>query len=58
MARGMLMFFILWAAFAFGISAYRELTGKMKWQLIKTLGYGIVCAIAAITTLTAIVVLF
>jgi hypothetical protein len=44
--------------FYIGIDIFRQLTGKEKWMLTKTLLYSIMCASAAIGSIAMIVVLF
>ena len=58
MARMMFVFVFVWAAVAFGISAFRSLSGQEKWQLVKVLTYSGVCAIIAFVLLVALVILF
>jgi hypothetical protein len=55
----------LWLAFAvlavvihFGITAWRNMAGKDRWALTKSLGYSIIVALLALAVMTAIVILF
>ena len=55
----------LWLAFAilavvihFGITAWRNMSGKDRWSLTKSLGYSIIVALLALAVMTAIVILF
>ena len=55
----------LWLAFAilavvihFGITAWRNMSGKDRWTLTKSLGYSIIVALLALAVMTAIVILF
>ena len=55
----------LWLAFAilavvihFGITAWRNMAGKDRWSLTKSLGYSIIVALLALAVMTAIVILF
>jgi hypothetical protein len=58
MIRLWLVFGILFAAFYFGIPAWRQLTGKEKWALTKTLFYSILCSSLALASMILIVILF
>jgi len=44
--------------FAIIIQVYRDMSGKERWDAAKTLGYSVVCALASIVFLTALVVFF
>jgi hypothetical protein len=55
----------LWLAFAifavlihFGITAWRNLNGKERWSLTKTLGYSILVSLAAVMLMTVFVIAF
>ncbi len=58
MIKVLLFFLLLFALFFLGINTVRELSGKEKWQLTKTLGYSIVCAVLTISVLISIVLIF
>lgn len=58
MIKILLSFLIAFAICYFGISSYRNLTGKEKWALTKLLGYSILCSVLAIGFLVAIVFFF
>lgn len=58
MARMMSVFILVWIAVVFGIEIFRSLSGREKWQWVKTLTYGAVCAIIAFVLLMALVILF
>lgn len=58
MPRAILTFIILFAAFHFGINAWRAMTGRDQWVLVKSIGYSILCSALTIVTLTFFVVLF
>jgi len=58
MIRLILAFVVAFAICYFGISGFRNLTGKDKWALTKLLAYSIMCALLAVGLLTIIVVLF
>jgi cytochrome c oxidase assembly factor CtaG len=58
MIRLWLVFGILFAAFYFGITAWRNLKGKERWNLTKTAIYSIICSILAVASMTLIVILF
>jgi hypothetical protein len=58
MIRVFLAFFVLVAVFWFGIAAFRQTTGREKWQLTKIAAYSILCSVLALTVLISIVILF
>ena len=58
MIRLWLIFAILFAGFYFGIPAFRNLSGKEKWDLTKTFVYSMMCSLLVVTVMVAIVVLF
>ena len=58
MIKILLAFVILTAVIAFAVKTVREMTGKEKWALTKTLGYAIICSLLALAVMISIVVLF
>jgi hypothetical protein len=55
----------LWLAFAvlailihFGITAWRNMNGKERWTLTKSVTYSIIVALLAVLVMTVIVILF
>lgn len=58
MTKIILGFLALFMFFYVGIDSFRQLTGKEKWVLTKSLIYSIVCASAAIGLMAVIVLLF
>jgi hypothetical protein len=55
----------LWLAFAvlavlihLGITAWRNMTGKERWTLTKSIAYSILVALLALLVMTVIVILF
>ncbi len=58
MVKIILGFLAIFFFFYIGIDVFRQLTGKEKWVLTKTLLYSIMCASAAIGSIALIVVLF
>lgn len=58
MVKIILGFLAVFFFFYIGIDVFRQLTGKEKWVLTKTLLYSIMCASAAIGSIALIVVLF
>jgi hypothetical protein len=55
----------LWLAFVvvaglihFGITAWRNMTGKERWTLTKSLAYRIIVSLLAVLVMTVIVILF
>ncbi len=58
MIRGILAFLIMWVLVVGSISAWRSLSGKEKWSLVKSVTYGGVTALVALVILVGIVILF
>jgi len=58
MLRIWLGFAIIFAAFYFGIPAFRHMTGKEKWDLTKTILFSILCSVLAFITMLLFVFLF
>jgi hypothetical protein len=58
MIRLWLVFAILFAGFYFAIPAFREMNGKEKWDLTKTILFSLLCAILSVSVMVVIVVLF
>lgn len=58
MIRLWLVFAILFAAFYFGIPAFRKLKGVEKWDLTKTILFSFICSLLAVGVMITIVVLF
>lgn len=58
MIKVLLFFLLIFALFFLGINTIRKLSGKEKWELTKTLGYSIVCAVLTMTVLLSIVLIF
>jgi len=58
MIRLWLVFAVLFAAFYFGIPAFRKLKGAEKWDLTKTVLYSMICSLLAVGAMVLIVVLF
>ena len=58
MIKMITMWLILSAAIAFGIMAFRQMSGKEQWQLTKLLAYATMCSLTAVVFLGIIVVLF
>jgi len=55
----------LWLAFAilavlihFGITAWRNMEGKERWTLTKSIAYSILVSVLALMVMTVIVILF
>jgi hypothetical protein len=53
-----LFFGLLFAAFYIGIPAFRQLNGKEKWNLTKTILYSMMCSLLALGSMILLVVLF
>jgi hypothetical protein len=58
MIRIWLSFFFIALIVHFGIQAWRDMTGKERWSLTKSLGYSIIVALLAVLVMTVFVVLF
>jgi hypothetical protein len=58
MIRIILAFVILAAIIGFGITAFRQMNGKERWDLTKTVVFSLVCSILSICILVSLVVLF
>jgi hypothetical protein len=58
MSRMILMWLILSVAIGFGISTWRNLTGKEQWQLTRYVAYATMCSLVAVVLLGILVVLF
>jgi hypothetical protein len=58
MIRMIVAFFILYAAFHYGIKAYRQLTNLEKLEISKLVGYSSMCAFLSVSALAAFVFLF
>ena len=58
MIRLWLVFAILAVGIHFGIVAWRNMTGKERWTLTKSVTYSIMVSLLAVLVMTAIVILF
>jgi hypothetical protein len=58
MIRALFLFLVLFGIFFLGIKGFIAMAGKEKLELTKTLLYSIVCSVAAMLVIVAIVVLF
>ena len=58
MIRIWLVFAILATLIHFGITAWRNMTGKERWTLTKSITYSIIVALLAVLVMTVIVILF
>jgi hypothetical protein len=58
MARMILMWLLLSGAIGFGITAFRQLSGKEQWQLTKTIAYATMCGLVAVVLLAFLVLIF
>ena len=58
MIRLWLVFAVLAVLVHFGIGAWRNMTGKERWDLTKSLTYSIIVALLAVLAMAVIVVLF
>jgi hypothetical protein len=50
--------FLLSVAIGLGITTFRALSGKEKWELTKLIAYTLMCSIIALVFLVGIVILF
>jgi hypothetical protein len=58
MIKSLLSFFLLFAIFFMGIEIFRKMTGKEKWDVVKTVSYSLFISVLVIVCLTILVVLF
>jgi hypothetical protein len=58
MIRLWLIFVVLSILIHLGISTWRNMKGKDRWTLTKSIGYSIIVALLAVLFLTSIVILF
>ncbi len=58
MVRLILVFFALSIGIGVGIQMVRKMNNLERWDLTKTMAFSIMCALGAIVTMMAIVVLF
>lgn len=58
MSKIILAFLLLFFSVYVGIDSFRQLTGKQKWELTKSVFYSIMCASAAVGLVAVIVFLF
>ncbi len=58
MVRLILLFFVLSIGIGVGIQMVRKMNNLERWDLTKTMAFSIMCALGAIVTMMAIVVLF
>jgi hypothetical protein len=58
MIRLWLAFSILAVLIHLGITAWRNMTGKERWTLTKSVTYSILVALLAVLAMTVIVILF
>jgi hypothetical protein len=58
MIRIWLAFFIIAGLIHFGIRAWRDMTGKERWSLTKSLGYSIIVSLLTLVVMSVIVILF
>jgi len=58
MIRLWLVFAVLAVLVHFGISGWRNMTGRQRWDLTKSLTYSIIVALLAVLAMIAMVVLF
>jgi hypothetical protein len=58
MIKTLFIFVVFAAVFAGVIYLFREMTGKERWEVIKLVGYAMVCSLASILFLATLVVVF
>lgn len=58
MIRVYLAFVIIAILIGFGITAFRQMSGKEKWDLTKTIAFSVGCSILSLCILVTLVVLF
>ncbi len=58
MIRLWIVFIIFAVLIHFGITAWRNMEGKEKWTLTKSITYSIIVSLLALIVMTAIVIVF
>ena len=58
MMRMLILFIVMWAAVTGGLCIWRQLSGKEKWSIVKTVSYGLFTAVIAFVILSVFVILF
>lgn len=58
MIKSLLTFVMLFGIFYMGIEIFRMMTGKEKWEFVKTFTYSLAIALVTAVFLVVIVVLF
>lgn len=58
MIRIWLTFLIIFGMFFFGIDYFRLMTGRRRWEILKTAAYSLGCAALTVIVLFGIVILF
>jgi len=58
MIKSLLTFVMLFGIFYMGIEIFRKMTGKEKWEIVKTGSYSLAISLAVVVFLVCIVVLF
>ena len=58
MIRFWLVFVILVAVIHFVITTVREMDGKERWNLTKSIGYSIIVSLLAVAAMAMLVILF
>ena len=54
----LVLFLVMWAAVTGGLGIWRQLSGKEKWSIVKTVSYGLSTAVIAFVILSVFVILF
>ncbi len=58
MIKMIMTFVFLFIIFYTGIEIFRKLTGKEKWDIVKTISYSVAISLSVVVFLVGIVVLF
>ena len=58
MIRIILAFLFVFGLFYFGIDAFRQMTGREKWDLTKLVSYSVMCAVLTVVALVLFVIAF
>lgn len=58
MIRAYLAFVIIALLCGFGITAFRQMTGKERWDVTKTVAFSLLCSILSLCVLVTLVILF
>lgn len=58
MIRTILMFVVITVFIGMGIEVFRNMTGREKWKLTKSIAYALLCSSITFIVLSIVVILF